>query len=324
MTTDWSSVPTFGASAGRFPIQDRPSAYAIIANSAAQLAVVRTAAGYFLPGGGIEARETAEDAVRREVAEECGFTVALTTWRAFANEVVYSEEESTEFIKRSTFCEARLGVPHHAVRAEFDLEWHAVDAVCEILAPVSHRWAVRQWERWVRTAIDNVHHNSDALVKHKAAACVVRTGGRGPELLVFRHPLAGVQIPKGSIESGETAAEAAVRELAEESGVREGRALRQVGKHEFEVGEDTTDAGPRERQVWHTFLMAAEAEQRDSWSRQASGSETEASLVFEFFWLPFADARTVVEPRYVPSIDFVAAAIAADPTLGSAHRGSTP
>lgn len=286
--------------------------------------MVRTAAGYFLPGGGIEAGESAKDAVLREVTEECGFTVALTTWRAFATEVVCSEAESTEFIKRSTFCEATLGVPHRSGGAEFDIEWHAVDAVCTLLAPVSHRWAVREWERRAPDAIDTVHRNRSVIVKHKAAACVVRTSARGPELLVFRHPLAGVQIPKGSIESGETAAAAAARELAEESGVLAGRVLRQVGCHQFEVGEDATDSGPSERQVWHTFLMAADAEQRDSWSQQASGSETEASLVFEFFWLPCADARTVVAPRYVPSIDFVATAIAADPTLGFAHRGSTP
>lgn len=271
----------------------------------------------------IEAGESAEDAVLREVAEECGFTVGLTTWRAFATEVVCSEAESTEFIKRSTFCEATLGVPHLSGGAEFDIEWHSVDAICTLLAPVSHRWAVREWERRAPDAIDNVHRNRGVIVKHKAAACVVRTSARGPELLVFRHPLAGVQIPKGSIESGETAADAAARELAEESGVFAGRVLRQVGWHQSEVSEDATDAGPREHQVWHTFLMAADAEQRDNWSQPASGSEAEASLVFEFFWLPFADARTVVAPRYVPSVDFVAAAIATDPPLPFAHRGNT-
>ncbi|MCC6244234.1 MAG: NUDIX domain-containing protein [Gemmatimonadaceae bacterium] len=324
MTTDWSSVPTFGVASGRFPLRDRPSAYAIISHSAAQLAVVRTAAGYFLPGGGIEARESVEDAVLREVTEECGFTVALSTWRAFATEVVCSEAESTEFIKRSTFCEATLDVPHLSGGAGFDIEWHAVDAVCELLAPVSHRWAVREWERLAPDAIDSVHYNRNFIVTHKAAACVVRTRARGPEVLVFRHPLAGVQIPKGSIELGETAADAAARELAEESGILEGRVLRQVGWHQFEVGEDATSSEPSERQVWHTFLMAADAEQRDSWSQHASGSEVEASLVFEFFWLPLAEARTVLAQRYVPSVDFVAAAITADPALRLAHRSNTP
>lgn len=152
--TDWSTVPTFGVSTGRFPIQNRPSAYAIIANSAAQLAVVHTATGYYLPGGGIDARESAAHAVLREVAEECGLTVVVTTWRAFATEVVCSEAESTEFIKRSTFCEATLVSPHPSGSGEFVLEWHAVDTAGKMLAPLSHRWAVREWERRVPDAID--------------------------------------------------------------------------------------------------------------------------------------------------------------------------
>lgn len=37
-------------------------------------------------------------------------------------------------------------------------------------------------------------------VVHKAVAAVVRDYGKGSELLVFRCPLAGVQLPKGAVE----------------------------------------------------------------------------------------------------------------------------
>ena len=36
---------------------------------------------------------------------------------------------------------------------------------------------------------------------HKAVAAVVRRNGASSELLVFRHPKAGVQLPKGTVES---------------------------------------------------------------------------------------------------------------------------
>ncbi|HNY45867.1 MAG TPA: NUDIX domain-containing protein, partial [Casimicrobium sp.] len=49
----------------------------------------------------------------------------------------------------------------------------------------------------------------------KACACVVQRG----RLLLFEHPTAGVEIPKGGIERGELAIDAAVRELREESGL---------------------------------------------------------------------------------------------------------
>ena len=225
-----------------------------------------------------------------------------------------SEAESTEYIKRSTFCEATRHVPHHSGGAAFDIEWHDVDAVCTLLTPVSHRWAVREWERQAPHAIDTVHHNRSDIVTHKAAACVVRTRDRGPELLVFRHPLAGVQIPKGTIESAETAADA--------GGSRTRRRIRhRCGSSASDRSDGISPTLVRTRQTLDRvsakygtpFLMAADAEQRESWSQHASGSEIEASLVFECFWLPLAEARIVVAPRYVASVDFVATAIAADP-----------
>ncbi|MBU1880260.1 MAG: NUDIX domain-containing protein, partial [Chloroflexi bacterium] len=40
-----------------------------------------------------------------------------------------------------------------------------------------------------------------------------------PELLLFQHPYAGVQVPAGTVEDGETPAQAALREAAEETGL---------------------------------------------------------------------------------------------------------
>jgi 8-oxo-dGTP pyrophosphatase MutT (NUDIX family) len=53
----------------------------------------------------------------------------------------------------------------------------------------------------------------------KASPFVVRRTARGLEILAFRHPLAGTQLVKGTIESGETVEAGAVRELEEERGV---------------------------------------------------------------------------------------------------------
>ena len=51
----------------------------------------------------------------------------------------------------------------------------------------------------------------------KACACLVDARGR---LLVFRHPGDGnMQLPKGTIESGESPEQAVRRELLEESGI---------------------------------------------------------------------------------------------------------
>ena len=55
---------------------DRKGAYLIpVKNS--KIAVVKTAKGLFLLGGGIEAKETDLDCIKRECLEEIGYTVAV-------------------------------------------------------------------------------------------------------------------------------------------------------------------------------------------------------------------------------------------------------
>jgi len=153
----------------------------------------------------------------------------------------------------------------------------------------------------------------------KAAACVVRAGEHGAELLVFRHPLAGIQIPKGSLEPGEDAETAALRELREESGISRARVVRKVGRHEVDVGAGPNEDGATERHVWHTFLIAADDERRNAWSHRASGSEAETGLVFEYLWLPLAEAREQCTSLYHASIDFIIGMFdwSAVPTFGA-------
>ena len=54
----------------------------------------------------------------------------------------------------------------------------------------------------------------------KVTAFVVRERNGGKELLVFRHPTAGVQIPAGTVEEGEDIETAVIRETYEETGLR--------------------------------------------------------------------------------------------------------
>lgn len=51
----------------------------------------------------------------------------------------------------------------------------------------------------------------------KATALITRAAGR--ELLVFRHPTAGIQLPGGTMEDGETPQMTVLREVREETGL---------------------------------------------------------------------------------------------------------
>jgi 8-oxo-dGTP pyrophosphatase MutT (NUDIX family) len=92
------------------------------------------------------------------------------------------------------------------------------------------------------------------------------------EVLAFEHPLAGLQLVKGSIEPGETPQEAAERELKEEAGV-EGRALLDLG---------TWDSN-HEGQVWSLQLCGVASSLPDRWSHRTAD---DGGHEFGFFWHP--------------------------------------
>ncbi len=62
----------------------------------------------------------------------------------------------------------------------------------------------------------------------KVSAFITREGPEGRELLVFAHqnPLAGIQVPAGTVEPGEALDQAVLRETCEESGLSAVRIVR--------------------------------------------------------------------------------------------------
>ena len=60
---------------------------------------------------------------------------------------------------------------------------------------------------------------TDTVKPNKVCPVVLKNAGGIWLILAFRHPIAGCQLVKGTIEAGESAAAAALRELFEESGV---------------------------------------------------------------------------------------------------------
>jgi ADP-ribose pyrophosphatase YjhB (NUDIX family) len=113
----------------------------------------------------------------------------------------------------------------------------------------------------------------------RAVAYVVRDGA----LLVFDHrdlPEAGTQVPAGTVENGEDPADAVVREVLEECGVRT-RLVRELG---------FTDAiAPRGDARRNFFFELTTDDPRNEWEHVVGGGGSDLGLVFSCRFVPLVE-----------------------------------
>ena len=105
---------------------------------------------------------------------------------------------------------------------------------------------------------------------NKACPVVTRIRNGQTELLVFKHPLAGNQLVKGTVEADEKLGSACERELLEESGLQA-----TCGKY---LG--CWDA-QFEGQVWGFYQMEVIGDLSERW---VHFTQDGGGLEFEFFW----------------------------------------
>jgi 8-oxo-dGTP pyrophosphatase MutT (NUDIX family) len=125
-------------------------------------------------------------------------------------------------------------------------------------------------------AVDRFTTDKEIAMHPDKACSVVLCLAQRPRILLFRHPQAGVQLVKGSIERGETLAQAALRELAEESGIDDATIAQDLGC--WESGH--------QGQVWSFQLCAVLEPLPERWSHQTLDDD---GHVFDFFWAPLDD-----------------------------------
>jgi 8-oxo-dGTP pyrophosphatase MutT (NUDIX family) len=129
----------------------------------------------------------------------------------------------------------------------------------------------------------------------KACPVVTRHGALGDDILVFRHPAAGVQLVKGTIEVGETAAEAALRELAEESGIVSAELAGSIGVWNSGYGGE----------IWEFFEIRVLDPLPERWQHFA---HDDGGHEFQFYWHPLREKPNAEwHPLFVDALQFIRA-----------------
>jgi 8-oxo-dGTP pyrophosphatase MutT (NUDIX family) len=128
--------------------------------------------------------------------------------------------------------------------------------------------------------------------------CAYLTRRDRSQLLVFRGPgYDGLQVPKGTVEPGESPEAALRREVTEESGL--------TVDHPRRVVSDvwTRRPGPLTKYVRH-FYHAEVDESRDRWVHVVTGSGDERGQSFAYFWidLPTDEPFALSLDDYLPAV----------------------
>jgi len=133
------------------------------------------------------------------------------------------------------------------------------------------------------------------------------------KLLVFEHvdfPEAGVQVPGGTMDAGETPEMAVRREVFEETGLQGLVLKKYLGEDEYR----DSSVHPSVSISRHFFHIFSTQDVPDTWQHYehhpSDGSP--APILFEFYWLPFTEADGILDTYFTAKLNQLDESMAGD------------
>jgi len=135
----------FGTQVDGHAYHARRAVYAVIRASKGRVAAVRSRGNLFLPGGGIEGGEIPEQALVREVAEECAQRLHIAEKIGEALQYFYASSEDKYFAMHAIFY-AGVFLGQTSGQAESPVVWVLPDDHAPFFH-ASHLWAAQSLRR---------------------------------------------------------------------------------------------------------------------------------------------------------------------------------
>lgn len=117
----------------------------------------------------------------------------------------------------------------------------------------------------------------------KAYGYVTRIKDGKSQVLVFRHHIveAGIQIPKGTVKPGEETYHAVIREIEEETGLKNFEVENLIAEDHW-----NNDDGAIHNRYFYKINVSNVPEQ---WDHEPTGGGAEEGLTFHYFWISSKD-----------------------------------
>ncbi|MFD3448211.1 NUDIX hydrolase [Microbacteriaceae bacterium 4G12] len=124
----------------------RKGVYAVIFNETKdKIVTVQTTTGhYFLPGGGLEGNETNEECLEREVLEETGYKVLISSFIGKAMNFFQSTKNEPILSEGYFYLATLVSKVQDPIEEDHLFTWLSVDRVEELLIHKHHIWAVKE------------------------------------------------------------------------------------------------------------------------------------------------------------------------------------
>jgi 8-oxo-dGTP diphosphatase len=128
--------PVFGTKLPGAVHHPRPGAYALVFDLAGRVAIVHEDGDWYLPGGGLEPGETPEEALAREIREECACGVEITALLGDAIEYLVDRSGRPLEVRLRYFHARFLGAP--------TATWLAPSDACARVRRRGDAWAIME------------------------------------------------------------------------------------------------------------------------------------------------------------------------------------